>query len=112
MTGFVYATMLAYSIVAVGVVAFLVWVGPALVMEAVDFAKKITDPTTNEWVERLLLAVEELREWHQTPGRHRAVISGVHSPEETFFTNLIEEWRDVEDELRREIIVRKELINA
>ena len=101
MTGFVYAAMMIYTILGVGVVAFLVWVGPALLAELWEYLT-----TSVEWVERMLLAIEEVREHGSVPGRHRYTTSGVHRPDETYFSDLIEEWKGLEDELRREIEVK------
>lgn len=113
MDGFFYVAFLIYSILAVLGAAFLITIGPALVVEAMSFLSRIPDivkqklhPSNNELVEHLFLIVEELREWRHVPGRHRSVSSGVYRPDDTFFAELLDKWTN-EDPL-----CEKELVNA
>lgn len=99
MDQYYYATMMFYILLSVAVVLFLLYVLPSLAIEIWDGIKRIFDPS-NEWVERLLLTIEEIREWQSEPGRHR--------PKPSFGVEL---WGEVEEELRREI-KRKVLANA
>jgi hypothetical protein len=106
MTGMFYVATLIYAILAVLTATFLICIGPSLVVEAIDllsnvplFLKHTLHPDNNELVERLLLGIEEVREWRKVPGRHRSVTHGVHSPEDTFFINLIVKLRAEEKEL-------------
>ena len=106
MTGFVYASMLVYTILAVGILAFLIYVGPSLCAELWDLAVK------TEWVERLLLAVEEAREWHTEPGKHRPRPEhGIYRSDDTYFEDLNRVWKEVEDTLRVDL-EKKEACNA
>lgn len=114
MNGFFYVAVLIYAILAVLGAAFLICILPSLITEMIDFLsrvpssiKQMLHPSNNELVERLLLMIEELREWRQVPGKHRSTAHGVYSPDEMFFTDLIEKWTNVDDH-----ISAKELVNA
>ncbi len=95
MDGFVYVAYLIYIILSVLVVAFVAYILPSLCIEIWESLVK------TEWVERLLLAVEEFREWHTEPGKHRVRLEyGIELDDEAYLKDLNRMWREVEDTLR------------
>lgn len=100
MDKFVYATFMVYAILIVLCVAFAIYILPALLVTIFESLAHYLHPSRNELVERLLLVIEEAREWGSEPGRHRPKDSGVHHADDPYFTDLIKMWAEVEDTLR------------
>lgn len=100
MEKFVFAAYLIYTILGVCVVAFSIMMLPAIICTLWDILVEFLHPNHNEWVERLLLAVEEIREWRSEPGKHRPHTSGVYRADDTYFHDLNKMWAEVEETLR------------
>jgi hypothetical protein len=109
-----YAIYMMYLILSVLVLAFVIYILPSLVGSMLESLEPHWEKFVEiEWVERLLLAIEELREWQSEPGRHRPQTSGVHHAHDTYFQDLNKMWREVEDTLRVDIdFDKKETANV
>lgn len=100
MDKYVYAVYMIYAILFVIVVAFSIYIAPAVCITIWESLAYRLHPCRNELVERLLLAVEEMREWHHEPGKHRPHTSGIHRADDTYFHDLNKMWAEVEESLR------------
>lgn len=107
MDKYVYAVYMIYAILMVLVAAFMLYILPSLTVEIWDALVYHLHPSRNELVERLLLAIEEIREWHEVPGKHRPHTHGVYSADDTFFHDLNKMWKEVENTLRVDIDLDK-----